>query len=240
MTEKDSDSRELQRRFEMTEKMASAGILAAGIAHEVNNPLTVVLGLSKLLADDKRLPADAREMCERIAANAERAGKITRSLLDFARESKPMKRTLLVADLFERIEVLIGYELKSHLVNYTFEKPNDDCVINADLEQMGQVLLNLLINAEHAMTDSPEKKVRIGAERSGNRVIISIADTGPGIPADKIEKIFEPFYTTKPVGKGTGLGLSICYTIVEDHGGMISIKSPVEGGALFRIELPAA
>lgn len=230
---------ELQQRLEMTEKMASAGVLAASVAHEVNNPLTLVVGFSQILSEDERLPQDAREMMVKVLANARRAGKIVGTLLEFSRKQEPQKTRVSVKELFERIEPLAGYDLKRESVEYEFLTPCDDCVIHADLNQMEQILLNLIINAKQAMEESPTKKLEVCCRKEPGVVAISVKDTGPGIPADKLKKIFEPFYTTKPVGQGTGLGLSICYGIAQDHDGSIDVESKIGEGTRFVLRIPS-
>ena len=230
---------ELQQRLEMTEKMASAGVLAASVAHEVNNPLTLVVGFSQILSEDERLPPDAREMMLKVLHNAQRAGRIVGTLLEFGRKQEPQKTRVSVKELFERIEPLAGYDLKRERIEYAFSTPCDDCVIHADLNQMEQVLLNLIINAKQAMENSPEKRLEVCCRRENGRVVISVKDTGPGIPPDKLKKIFEPFYTTKPVGQGTGLGLSICYAIAQDHGGTIEVNSEPGKGSEFSMFIPS-
>jgi len=232
---------EIQQRLEMTEKMASAGVLAAGVAHEVNNPLTLVLGFAQVLSDDERIPEDARSMLRKVYTAAQRAGKIVKNLLEFGRKQEPLKTRLSVKELFDRLEPLAGYDLKREGIQYSFEHPLERCLIHADLNQMEQVLLNLIINAKQAMEDSEKKELKVSCDcdREDGMVVISVEDTGPGISEEILKKIFEPFYTTKPVGEGTGLGLAICYGIAEDHGGTIKVESKLGKGTKFSVYIPA-
>jgi PAS domain S-box-containing protein len=233
-----TEKNQLRERLEMTEKMASAGVLAAGVAHEVNNPLTLVVGFSQILTEDERLPDDVREIMAKVYQNAQRASKIVTTLLEFGRKQEPQKTRVPVQDLFDRIEPLAGYDLKRAGIAYEFKSACEGCVLHADLNQMEQILLNLIINAKQAMQDSPVKKLEVSCRRTEDCIAIAVKDTGPGIPPDKIKKIFEPFFTTKPVGQGTGLGLAICYGIAEDHGGSIEVNSEPGKGTEFLVLIP--
>ena len=234
-----TERKAVEERLRETSRLISVGELAAGVAHEINNPLTIILGFSQLLSS-RDLPEPMGDQIQRIYSEAQRTAKIVQNLLSFARRREPEKRYLAVTEILER-----ALELKSHdfKMDANIEvarrwAPNLPRIM-ADEHQMIQVILNILTNAEHAMTESGSGgKLDIGADRVDNKLRISFTDDGPGISGEQLRRIFDPSFTTKEVGKGTGLGLSICYGIVRQHGGEIWAESSPDKGATFYIELP--
>lgn len=242
-----TSQRLIEARLFHTERMAALGQLVSGVAHELNNPLTSILGYAQLMV--RRRGGPAREADARlILSEVERASRITRNLLSFAREKLERVR-VSVNDVVERTLALRSHELAEQniLVDVNLE-PRLPATL-ADASQLQQVLLNLIVNAEHAIRlharlRKPRKRygcIWVRTRRiSCERVMIEVIDDGPGIAADVAQRIFDPFFTTKPAGMGTGLGLSIASGIVQEHGGQISVENVLGRGAAFRIELPAA
>lgn len=219
-------------------RMVTIGQMAAGVAHELNNPLTAVLGFSQLAmrqAEDETLKRDL----EAIATEAERAGKIVDNLLSFARSERGDDLVFDAARSIQRILELREYECRVNNIEVVTYLDPEAPVTNADSHQMEQVFLNLLTNSIQAIAEGPGRgTVSVGLVSINDRLRISFTDDGPGIPPDVLPRLFEPFFTTKPVGKGTGLGLSICRQIIEDHGGEIRAESHPRRGTTFVIELP--
>jgi len=229
----------LQFKLLRTEKMAALGQLVSGIAHELNNPLTSILGYAQLLLS-RRPGLDRTADAKRICQEAERAGKIVKNLLLFSREAKPERRVVDLNEIVERTLALRSYELKTEKIQTDVDLESGLPPILAGAGQLLQVVLNLVVNAEQAIEQGRGRgKIRIRTRRSSpERLALEISDDGPGIPPEIISRIFDPFFTTKPVGVGTGLGLSIAYGIVQEHGGDISVESHAGHGATFTIELP--
>jgi PAS domain S-box-containing protein len=231
--------RHFQSKLLQTEKMAALGQLVSGIAHELNNPLTAIMGYAQLLLGRGLAPGHLTEM-NHIYQEAERARRIVKNLLFFARENKPERSRADLNEIVERTLALRSYELKiENIIVETSLAPDLPPTI-ADPYQLQQVLLNLLVNAEQALLESRGSgHVGIRTFRSSaQRVSMEIVDDGPGVPAEIISRIFDPFFSTKPSGVGTGLGLSIVYGIVHQHGGEISFENRTGGGARFLVELP--
>jgi two-component system NtrC family sensor kinase len=236
-----TDQKRLQQQLLHAEKMAAMGRLVSGVAHELNNPLTAVFGHAQLLLLGA-IDEVTRQRAEVIVAEAERAAKIVRNLLSFARPQKPERRVLAIESLVEETLALRAYELNVRSIRVVKELEPDLPPVLADRHQLQQVLLNFLINAEQAIsqrTGRGEIHLRSATDAERTRVRVAVEDDGPGIPPDVMGKIFDPFFTTKEVGQGTGLGLSICYTILEEHGGRIRAGNRPQGGAWFEFELPA-
>ncbi|MFC2050933.1 PAS domain S-box protein [Chloroflexota bacterium] len=224
----------------MTSKLASIGELASGVAHELNNPLTSVIGYAQLLADSKDVPPEVKSDLNRIYQESQRATKIVQNLLSFARPRKPEKIYFDASELVQKTLDLRNYELKTSNIRVHTNLEPGLPEIKADYHQIQQVILNIVINAEQALTETKRRgKITVTTSVVEERVRISIADNGPGIPKENISRIFDPFFTTKEVGKGTGLGLSVCHGIVTAHGGNIYVESEKGKGTVFIIDLSA-
>jgi two-component system NtrC family sensor kinase len=228
----------MEEQLILTDRLASIGQLAAGIAHELNNPLTSVIGFSDLLLE-RDLPADVKTDLETVSREATRAVNIIKGLLAFARTQRIEKLLVDINSIIQEILQLRSYEQRvSNIEVATRFAPALPQVIGSGA-QLQQVFLNIIINAEQAMLEAHGRgKLTIATEWVGDAVRISITDDGPGISPDNMKKLFHPFFTTREVGKGTGLGLSICHGIVTEHGGKIYAQSELGKGATFVVELP--
>jgi len=227
----------LQAQMVQSEKLVSLGQLAAGAAHEINNPLTAILGYSDLLADDENLPERARGTAAKIREQARRTKSLVQNLLSFARQV-PAERTLLdINTVVTNAVQLRALDLHSGGSSIELQLESVLPGVRGDNNQLMQVFFNIISNALDAMAASGGGKLIIRTLRDRGNVVLLFSDTGPGLKEP--HRVFDPFYTTKPVGKGTGLGLSICYGIVQEHGGRIFCYNAQTGGAVFRVELPA-
>jgi PAS domain S-box-containing protein len=233
-----TEQKQQHERLMMADRLASIGELAAGTAHELNNPLTSVIGFSQLLME-KDIPDDIREDAELIYNEAQRAANVTKSLLTFGRKHAPVKQLNQINNIVEDVLKLRAYEHKVNSIEVKRQLTPDLPEIMVDYFQMQQAFLNIIINAEYFMTEAHNKGVlTITTKKQNSSVKISIADDGPGIPEENLSRIFNPFFTTKEAGKGTGLGLSICHGIVAEHGGQIFARNQHGKGATIFIELP--
>jgi two-component system NtrC family sensor kinase len=218
------------------EKLASVGLLAAGIAHELNNPLTGVLTFSSLMR--KKVPDGSQDAADLdlVIRETKRCAAIIRRLLDFAREKKPEKQFADLNRLIEDTARIV--ERPAHLrdIELRLELDRSLPAVWVDADLIKQVVMNILVNAQHAIEQKGSITVR--TRKIGDKVEISIADTGCGIPEKDLQRIFDPFFTTKAVGQGTGLGLAVSHGIVEAHGGTIEVTSAVGEGSTFRVILP--
>ena len=234
-----SDARQLQHQLIQSEKMSAIGQLVSGVAHELNNPLASISAFSQLLLADRAFPADHRHSAEIINTEARRAARIVHNLLTFARQHKSEKVPVNLNRVLDDTLELRTYELNVRGIRIERDFDLDIPETLADVYQLQQVLLNIVTNAEQSMMSSPQRHHRLTVRtRSGDTVRIEIEDTGGGIPPDSLERIFNPFFTTKPVGQGTGLGLSISLGIMSEHGGRIWAENIPDGGARFCIDLP--
>ena len=229
---------ETKDKLVQIEKLAAIGELAAGVAHELNNPLTSIIGLADLLIDGGSQSDETMRDYRTIKEQSDRCRKIILNLLQFARKQTFKLESGNVNDVVERTVEWVGYDLTSSGVNVVKELDRDIPPINFDANRIQQVLLNLINNSRDALANRSRPKLMLKTERSNGFVMIYVSDTGCGIPAGAMSKIFNPFYTTKSVGKGTGLGLSISFGIIKDHGGSIHVESKEGEGTTFRIELP--
>ena len=236
-----------QAQLLQAEKLSAIGQLVAGVAHELNNPLTSVIGYAQLLEEEletsdaggggSQLAQDLR----RIAQESERAAKIVRNLLAFARRQSAERAPHDVSDLVSRVMALRSYELRLNGIDLVTEFQPALPPVVADGSQLQQALLNLVLNAEQAMRGRPTKRLQVGArfDENAGAVELFVKDSGHGIDRANLSRIFDPFFTTRDVGEGTGLGLSICYGIIRDHGGQITVESLVNTGTTFSVMLPA-
>ena len=220
--------------FCRTEKLAAVGQLAAGVAHEINNPLANILGYARLLrpGDDQEQVASRREV---IIEQAEKCRHIVRGLLDYARSSDSRREEVDFNKIIRRVVEIMELQLRNKEIDITLEL-NDIPPLNADPRKLEQLFFNLLLNAVQAV--EPGGVLEVFTRRKGEGVLLGVGDNGPGIAREIRCRVFDPFYTTKPVGQGTGLGLSICAGIVDELQGGIEIGESALGGAIFKITLP--
>jgi two-component system NtrC family sensor kinase len=229
--------REMRARLSETERLAAVGELVAGVAHEVNNPLCTISAFAQLLQRGGDLTGEQREAVEVICSETLRASHVLRDLLTFARRSESESETIQLNDLVERTLRLRAYEMGSLGVSGDYQLAPDLPLVRGDPRQLQQVVLNLVMNAIQAMEPQGTGTLKVATKSEGDRVVIEVTDTGPGIPAEARAHVFEPFFTTKR--DGTGLGLSVSYGIVAAHGGLISIAKTGSEGTTFRVSLPS-
>src|SRR5256714_1487700 len=228
MVEDVTDQQALETQLVQSEKLAAVGQLVSGVAHELNNPLTSIAGLSEFLLEQKELGKKDRGHLQVIHKQAERAGRIVRNLLTFARKGSSERVPVDLNDVIRRTLQLTAYDLK--LKDITVERELSGVLpdVFGDRHGLQQVVLNLITNAAHALAENSREKVRVITVSTwfDGQVHLRVADTGPGIADEIAQSVFTPFFTTKEPGKGTGLGLSITYSIVESHGGAITLPPP--------------
>jgi two-component system NtrC family sensor kinase len=233
-----TSEREKEDKTYLRERLATVGEMASGIAHELNNPLTSVIGLAELL-EEKELPADVGEDIKVICQEARRASQIVKNLLSFARKHEPTRQPSRIADVINDVLKLRAYEQKVNNIAVTTNIQSDLPDIMVDYYQIQQVFLNIILNAEQAMIEAHgQGELIVTVERCGDNIRTAFTDNGPGISPENMKRVFDPFYTTKEVGKGTGLGLSISYGIVNSHRGKIHAESKYGKGSTFIVELP--
>lgn len=236
---KDIEQRRLmQKQMAQADKLASIGELSSGIAHEINNPLGIILGYTQLLLRNEDLQSDRYNDLKTIEKHVQSCKSIVEDLLNFARTSSPQKERL---DIHAVIEDVIGFvrhhsNLETIQIETVFAGKLPPVVM--DEKKIKQVLINLLMNAIHAVARKGTIKLTTGLNESGSRVMVEVSDTGHGITQENLSRIFDPFFTTKPTGEGTGLGLSVSYGIIKGHGGNITVKSEPGQGAAFTLFLP--
>lgn len=235
---------EMQAELEKTqiqllqaEKMSSLGKLAAGVAHQLNNPLGGITLFAKLLLEDYDLPEDAKEDINRILRDAQRCSDTVKELLEFARQTKREMRPLNINKSISRTLFLLESQTTFHNIEIICDYDETLPEIQGDNQQLNHVFMNIILNAADSMEGSGTLTVKTGQVDGENRIFIEIEDTGTGIDPKVLPHIFEPFFTTKDEGKGTGLGLSMVYGIIENHGGQITAENSVGKGVKFRIEL---
>ena len=229
--------RRTQEQLLHSEKMAAVGQLISGVAHELNNPLTAILGYSQLLISSCQLPPQGIEYSDKLYKQAQRTHRIVQNLLSFARQHKPERIAVQLNQILQDTLALRDYDLRMSNVRVHFDLSPDLPTTAADPHQLQQVFLNLVNNAVDAILEnSDDGDLWVHTEAKDDRLFIEFTDNGPGVK--DASRVFDPFYTTKPVGKGTGLGLSICYGIITEHGGTIRVRNVQPRGASFTIELP--
>ncbi len=236
-----TEERRLQREVIQQEKMAAIGMLAGGVAHEINNPLGGILAFTQLMKRNVGGNESMLSDLEEVERAALRCKKIVADLLDFSRTSKDRERVLVdVNVILEKVFPFLQREMRSYNVELEFRGEPRLPPVLANPDRLQQVFINLMTNACHAMQKGGALFVETSSESNGKRVVIRVKDTGHGISKDICDRIFDPFFTTKEPGKGTGLGLSISYRIVKDHGGEIGCSAAEGGGTIFTVMLPAA
>ena len=240
--------REAQERFAQAEKLAAIGTLAAGVMHEINNPLATIGACAESLAllvaeegyESERFRPALSESLQLIEHEVHRCKGIVEGVLDFSRPKQSARTLLDVNGVIEKTLFLLKHHSRFKKLTVEVEPRRSLPLVSASEEQLVQVMMALLLNAMDAMNGSGTIVLRTRADEVHDTVIVEVIDHGEGIRSTELSKIFEPFYTTKSPGRGTGLGLSICYSLVADHGGRIEVESVVGKGSVFRILLPAA
>jgi len=233
-----TERKRMEEQLITTDRLASIGELAAGIAHELNNPLTSVIGFSQLLLG-RDVADDVKKDIEVVYSEAQRAAGVVNSLLTFARKHSSVKQLVNINSVIEKVLELRAYEQKVSNIQVITRFASDLPVTAADYFQLQQAFLNIIINAEYFMIEAHKRgTLTITTESTGNIIKASFTDNGPGISQENLGHLFDPFFTTKVVDKGTGLGLSICHGILTRHGGKIYAESELGKGATFVMELP--
>ena len=230
--------KKLEEQIIQSERLAAMGQMLGGFAHELNNPLTTLLGMSELLKDGEASEARAKQL-NMLHQQARRATEIVQNLMYFSRPTAPGKAQVEIGELVDRTLHLQAYALRKGNVTVDFLKTDGLPGVFADPHQLMQVFLNLILNAEQAIREIREKgTLRIRTGKTDSTVWASFQDDGPGISPDILPNIFDPFYTTKRPGRGTGLGLSICKAVLKEHGGNVEAATAPDGGAIFTVSLP--
>ena len=233
--------RDRTAKLVQSEKVAAMGSLLTGVAHELNNPLTVIVGSAQLLRLFANDPDAVARRVDSIEAAAERCVRIVRNFLSLARQRPPERAEVRLNDVVQGAVELLAYDLRMDNIEVSVDLPDNLPTLSADPHQLHQVLMNLITNAHQAMRHSPQPRwISFTAhhDASRGRVRLEVTDTGPGIAQALQAKVFEPFFTTKPTGEGTGLGLALCRSTIEEHGGTIALDSKPGSGSRFTIELP--
>jgi signal transduction histidine kinase len=220
------------------EKMASLGKLAAGVAHQINNPLGGITLFARLILEEHDLPEGVQNDIQRILKDAERCRDTVKELLEFARQTRYEMRPTDINRAINRTLFLLENQTLFQNISLQRELAADIPPVRGDIQQLGHLFMNIILNAAQAMEGKGTLTIRSKSSDDGRRAIIEIADTGPGIPPEILPHIFEPFFTTKEEGQGTGIGLSLVYSIVENHRGAIRACNNRPAGTCFVIELP--
>jgi PAS domain S-box-containing protein len=242
LTQQKEAAREIARqrdRLYQSEKLSALGALLAGVAHELNNPLSIVVGQALMLEEDGG--GELAQRAARIRTAAERCGRIVKSFLAMARQHGPEKKPVDLNQTVRAALELVGYGIRSAGIKVTADLARNLPTFSADPDQLGQLITNLILNAQQALKDAPQPRglrIQTRYKSAQSQIRLVISDNGPGVPRNLRSRVFEPFFTTKPVGSGTGIGLSICHAIVSAHGGSIEVDETPGGGATFRIRLP--
>jgi PAS domain S-box-containing protein len=230
--------RKLEQQIVQSERLAAMGAMIGGVAHELNNPLTSIMGVSELLQDTETNETSRKQLAM-LQQQARRAAEIVQNLTYFSRPPAPGKSRINLVEVVERTLNLHAYSLRKNNITVDFLKETGVPYALGDPHQLMQVFLNLILNAEHAIRETRDKgTLRIRLGRGDDSVWVSFHDDGPGIPKENLPSIFDPFYTTKRPGRGTGLGLSICKSVMKEHNGSIDASNAPDGGAVFTVTLP--
>ncbi len=236
-----TDLKRLEEQLIQAEKLAAMGQMLAGVAHELNNPLTAILGVTELLRERQGADDSTKRQLELTHRQARRAARIVQNLLEFSRPASPQKKPVDLNNLLERTLQLHEHSLRRNNIEVDFHLQPDLPGVIGDANQLIQVFLNLITNAEQAIREVRDAgRIQIRAGRYGKQLTITVQDDGVGIRPEALPRIFDPFYTTKRPGGGTGLGLSICMSIIREHGGNIEAEILPAGGSAFTIYLPIA
>ena len=236
-----TDLKRLEEQLIQAEKLAAMGQMLAGVAHELNNPLTAILGVTELVRERDGLDDSMKRQLDLTHRQARRAARIVQNLLEFSRPASAQKKPVDLSTIVERTLQLHDHSLRRNQVQVDFTPRSDLPLIAGDANQLIQVFLNLISNAEQAIHEVRESgRIQIRLTTAGGNVIATVQDDGVGISPEAMPKLFDPFYTTKRPGGGTGLGLSICLSIAREHGGTIQAESLPGGGSAFRVYLPEA
>ena len=243
LTEQKRQEAEIARQREalhQSEKLNALGSLLASVAHELNNPLSVVVGYATLMRD---LAADdaTRERAVKVQAAAERCARVVRTFLAMARQKPAAWGRVQVNQVVEGALEVAGYGLRTSDVEVALDLAPDLPPVGGDADQLTLVMMNLVVNAQHALqTRAPPRRLEIATRWADGQVRIEVGDNGPGMPSEVAQRVFDPFFTTKPQGVGTGIGLSVCHGIVSAHQGTIAVAARPGGGTLFTVDLPAS
>jgi two-component system NtrC family sensor kinase len=230
----------LEQQVVQSERLAAMGAMIGGVAHELNNPLTSILGVSELLQDTEQTETGRKQLVM-LQQQARRAAEIVQNLTYFARPPAAGKSRLSLAEVVDRTLSLHSYSLRKNNITVDFQREAGLPYALGDPHQLMQVFLNLILNAEQAIREARDRgTLRIRLGKGDSSVWVSFHDDGPGIPKENLPSIFDPFYTTKRPGRGTGLGLSICKAVMKEHNGTVEAANPPEGGAVFTVTLPVA
>ncbi len=236
-----TELKRLEEQLIQAEKLAAMGQMLAGVAHELNNPLTAILGVTELLREREGFDESAKRQLELTHRQARRAARIVQNLLEFARPASPQKKPLDINSLVERTLQLHEHSLRRNRVVVDFQPQPELPGVIGDGNQLIQVFLNLLTNAEQAIREVRETgRIQIRLSQYAGKLLLTVQDDGVGIRPDALPRLFDPFYTTKRPGGGTGLGLSICLSIIKEHGGSIEAAALPAGGSAFTVYLPSA
>ena len=232
--------RQMQAQLVESEKLAAIGKLAAGVAHEINNPLAGIMGFTELLLQSNELSVGQREDLQSIMEQSQRCRRIVQNLLQFSRRKTGKTEPINLGRLLEASLQLMKYNLVRSNIEVQKHFPDNLPAALGDPAQLEQVYLNLIANARQAMEGKKDSVIKISASSEAGHVVLRFEDNGCGIPPENLGKVFDPFFTTKPVGQGTGLGLSISYGIIQQHKGTLRVESQVGKGTAFIITLPIA
>src|SRR6266851_5172542 len=236
-----TDLKRLEEQLIQAEKLAAMGQMLAGVAHELNNPLTAILGVTELLRERPGADDSTKRQLELTHRQARRAARIVQNLLEFSRTASPQKKPLDLNNILERTVQLHEHSLRRNNIEVDSRLPGELPGVIGDANQLIQVFLNLITNAEQAIREVRDSgRIQIRAGRIVNQLTITVQDDGVGIRSEALLRIFDPFYTTKRPGGGTGLGLSICMSIIREHGGNIEAEVLPAGGSAFTVSLPRA
>lgn len=240
LQERITTQREMESKLIQAAKLAAIGEMAAGIAHELNNPMTTVSGFAELILEGQSNDSPIRHELELILRESRRASDVVRRLLDFSRQGESVRALSNINDLINDVLALVSHLIRSTGTKITTELSDQIPLLLVDRNQIKQVILNLIHNSLHAMPDGGQLSITTECRERDNRnwLAIKVIDTGIGIPPKNIKRVFEPFFTTRADEGGTGLGLSVSYGIVKDHGGMTDVESRVGKGSTFTVWLP--